>query len=289
MKKLAIASILIVTLVVSVLAVFSAGLWYPGITPTQTAKIIVHDSKFGMRGTGAAIFYGDPFIHALKSESQDYELVNGRNAFWIVEILSAKETDVSHAAAVELYGNQNLKTKLAGAAVLAKYGDLSKHEFLPGGLIHDILAKNQYGEKTGSSIKDSDYIELALQATVNANSKDMVPYIISILNSRPSPYWSHAKACDALAQLNATEAIPALIEAMKSEEFYALPNAFNALAKLGEKDAVPLAISRIGPDIEGKNSGFVIDELEKFTGKSFGKDKAAWERWWHEESNKRVN
>lgn len=288
MKKLAIASILIVTLIVSILAVFSAGLWYPGITPTQAAKIIVHDSKFGMRATDAAVFFGDPFIHALKSESQDYELVNGRNAFWIVKILSENETEVSHAAAVELYGSQNLKTKLAGAAVLAKYGDLSEHEFLPGGLIHDILVMKQYGAKTESSFKDSDYIELALQATVNANSKEMVPYIISILNDRPSPYWSHAKACDALAQLNATEAIPALIEAMKSEEFYALPNAFNALAKLGEQDAVPLAISRISPDIEGKNSGFVIDELEKFTGKSFGKDKVAWERWWHE-SNKRVN
>ena len=289
MKKFAIASILIVTLVVSILAVFSAGLWYPGITPTQTAKIIAHDSKFGMRATGAAIFFGDSFIHALKSESQDYELVNGRNAFWIIEILSEKETDVSHAAAVELYGDQNLKTKLAGAAVLAKYGDLSKHEFLPDGLIYDILVKKQYGEKSENSFKDSDYIELALQATVNANNKDMIPYIISILNDRPSPYWSHAKACDALAELNAIEAIPVLKEAMKSDEFYALPNAFNALAKLGEKDAVPLAISRIGPDIEGKNSGFVIDELEKFTGQSFGKDKVAWERWWHEESNKRVN
>lgn len=289
MKKLAIASILIVTLIVSTLAVFSAGFWYPGITPSQTARIIVHDSKFGMRATDAAIFFGDSFIHALKIESKDYDLVDGRNAFWIVKILSENKTEVSRAAAVELYRNQNLKTKLAGAAVLAKYGDLSEREFLPGGLIHDILVKKQYGENTESSFKDSDYIELALQATVNANSKDMVPYIISILNDRPSPYWSHAKASDALAQLNATEAIPVLIESMKSEEFYALPNAFNALAKLGEKDAVPLAISRIGPDIEGKNSGFVIDELERFTGQSFGKDKAAWERWWHEESNKRVN
>ena len=281
--------LLLAILFVAVLAIFSAGLWYPGITPTQTAKIIVNDSKFGGRAIGVAVLYGDSFIHAFKRESNDFELVNGRNAFWIVEILSENKTDVSHSAAAELYASEDLKTKLAGAAVLARYSELSKKEFSPGGLIYEVLENKKYGEKAENSFRDSDYIELALLATVSANAKDMVPFIVSILNDRPSPYWAHAKACDALALLNAKEAIPALIEAMNSEEFYALPNGFKALAKLGVKDAIPLAISRIGPEIEGKNSGFVIDELEAFTGESFGNNRSAWEAWWREESNKRVN
>ena len=172
---------------------------------------------------------------------------------------------------------------------MAKFGKLEDSEFQPGGLVYDILANKQYSETAESSFNDSDYIELALLAAVNASAKDMIPYIISILKERPSPYWSHARACDALSQLNAKVAIPELIESMKSEDFYALPNAFKALTSLGEERAIPLAIARIGPEIEGKNSAFVIDELERFTGKSFGNDKEAWQNWWHEKSNKRVN
>lgn len=281
MKKFAIASILIITILILALAVLSAGFWYPGITPNQTARIIVHDHKFGSRAKGAAIFFGDAFVHALKRESENYRLVNTRNAFWIADILSQKETDISHAAAVELYGNDNLSSRLAGAAVLAKYGDLGIHEFSPEGLIHRILDNPQTFEENENSLRDSEYVELALKVTVNANARQMIPQIMGILKQRASPYWAHAIACDALAALNAKSAIPLLVESLQSEDFFALPNAFKALTRLGEDKAVPLAIARLGPEIEGKNSEILVDELEKRTGESFGNDKAAWEAWWN--------
>ncbi|MGB7951574.1 MAG: hypothetical protein WCH75_28145 [Candidatus Binatia bacterium] len=69
-------------------------------------------------------------------------------------------------------------------------------------------------------------------------------------------------------------------EAMRAPDFYALPNAFRALISLNNKQAIPLAIDRITPEIEHKNAGFLVHELEAVTGKSFGFDKARWREWW---------
>ena len=93
-------------------------------------------------------------------------------------------------------------------------------------------------------------------------------------------YWNHAYACDALARLCFKGAIPTLQSALESSEFYALPNAFRALITLGDRQAVPLAIGRIGPEIRDYNSGFIVKELEKVTGRHFGYNKQAWIQWW---------
>ena len=97
---------------------------------------------------------------------------------------------------------------------------------------------------------------------------------------RSIDYWYHAYACEALARISSTDAIPALRDCLRSEEFYALPSAFRTLIALGDREAVPLAIARMTPDIKDKNSGFVVRELKRVTGKSYGYDQAKWRKWW---------
>ena len=72
---------------------------------------------------------------------------------------------------------------------------------------------------------------------------------------------------------------------MRSDDFYALPNAFLALIALSDVNAIPLAIDRISPEIKDKNSGFVVQELEKATGQKYGFDKNKWKQWWAAQSN----
>ena len=76
------------------------------------------------------------------------------------------------------------------------------------------------------------------------------------------------------------------LEFLKSDDYHALPQAFRALISLGDRKAVPLAIARVTPELSGHNSGFVVDELKKVTGKSYGYDRSRWEKWWKSAESK---
>jgi len=257
---------------------------HTGKKPSQTARIILYDHKFGRGAVDKAKSFGDSFIGAFKTESQNYQLVTGPVAVLLVDILSANKTAKSIAEASEMYKMPKTIHKLVGAAVLAKFDLLGEDEFQSGGLIYNILTNKNYLEMYDARAKNSRYIELALQAVANTKAINMVPHIIKFLEKRPSPYRLHAKVCDVLLELKAMESIPALIEAMESEEFYALDEAFNALILLGEEKAIPLAISRIVPEKEGMPPNSLITELERYTGQAFGTNKEAWEQWWYEKN-----
>ena len=74
--------------------------------------------------------------------------------------------------------------------------------------------------------------------------------------------------------------MPVLEQCLRSRDFHALPDAFRALIALGDREAVPLTIARVSPDLKGYNSGFVVGELKKVTGRSYGYDGEAWKNWW---------
>ena len=76
------------------------------------------------------------------------------------------------------------------------------------------------------------------------------------------------------------DAVPVLRDCLASADFHALSEAFRALITLGDKEAVPLAILRVSPELKNYNSGFVVKELKKVTGKSYGYDREDWQRWW---------
>jgi len=261
---------------------------YSGRTLNDTARVVVLDHKFGGGGVYKAIAHGDEFFDELRMVSQRYQLINNRNVIWIIEILSANKTEKSVAAASELYHMPKIINKLAGAVILAKF-DLLKHDaFQLDGLIYNILANEQYSKDLDPTIEYSTYIKLALKSVVYAQANNMVPYIIDLLKTPSKLLGAQTAVCNALVQLKAIESIPILIESMKSEKFYALSAAFNALVSFGEEKAIPLAIARIPPEqkISTVPSAIpLIAALEQYTGKSFGKNKKAWEYWFYEKSN----
>ena len=91
----------------------------------------------------------------------------------------------------------------------------------------------------------------------------------------------HAEACVAVARIRSTIVIPVLRDCLKSNDFNALPEAFRALVTLGDREAIPLAINRITPDIKRYNSGFVVKELTKVTGQRYDYDRQKWINWWN--------
>lgn len=241
----------------------------PGITKEQTARILVHDFKFGGRAKQKAIKYGDAILPLIMKESDDFSKLDNRNSYWIAEVLGKIQTDQSRTILKDLYTRTNKIKRLTGAIGLAEQG-----------IFPDRIDEESFLVRTVRTDPEQTETQLAIIALGKTKDPKALPCLLDILKRRPIDYWHHAYACEAIARIHSQEAIPVLRDCMKSDQYYALPEAFRALIALGDRQAIPLAIARISPEIKNKNSGFVVKELKKVTGKSYGYDRTKWEKWW---------
>ena len=241
----------------------------PGWTMHETARILVDDSKFGGRAQARAVYDGDAILPSLTRESRNFEKLNGRNSFWIAEVLGGIKTERSKSIATDLYRRSDRLPHLVGAVALAEAGGLDEKG------VNDLIAIVIAGQ-------NEDEEELAMLALGKAHARAAGPILVELLSKDGDgrDYWRHAYACDAVARIGYREAIPVIQSRLRSQKFYDLPNAFRALISLGDREAVPLAIARITPSIQNYNSGFVVNELERVTGRHFGYNKQAWTEWW---------
>lgn len=248
---------------------FLQGMFSPGSTKEETAGILVHDQTWGGRAVRKAIEYGDEILPLIERESVGFKEINSRNAVWIAEVLGATRTERSRKILTELYNRSNTLEKLTGAVGLARQHALA-----------EAIDETSFLVKTVRADPGDTETQMAVEALGWAGDPRGLPCLLDLLNKRPMEYWRHASACDAVARMGSKEAIPVLRDALKSDQFYALPNAFRALVALGDREAVPLAIARVAPDLEGTNAGYLVEELEKVTGESYGYSGAKWQEWW---------
>ena len=260
---------LLLTLAVFPIAAGYSSWFGAGSTPDKTARTLVHDEKMGGRATGKAIQHGDAILPLIRRESEDFTLLNSRNTLRIAEVLAAIRTDQSHAMLTDLYSRTDPIARLVGAVGLARCGDLPG-PFGEGTLLVTTVREDRSQTET----------QLAITALGWAKDKEALPCLLDLLKRRPTDYSYHAKACVAVARIRSADATPVLRDCLASEEFHALPHAFRALVALGDREAVPLAIARVTPEIREYNSGLVVRELKKVTGKSYGYNRASWEEWW---------
>ncbi len=241
----------------------------PGNTVEETAQILVHDLKFGARAKQKAIEYGDDILPLIKKESNDFQELNGRNAFWIAEVLGAIRTQKSRSVLNDLYYRTDTVAKLTAAVGLAQHGALP-----------DPIDEQSFLIQTVRNDPGQTETHLAIIALGKTKDPKALPCLLDLLGRRPMDYWHHAYACEALARIGSPDAIPVLRDCLKSDQFDALPAAFRACVSLGDREAVPLAIARVSPELKRYNSGFVVEELTKVTGKSYGYNRKKWEKWW---------
>jgi len=266
------------------LAWFFSFLWFPGITPKQSAWILMQDDKLGGRALGMCHVWGDWALEPLREASNDFNALHVHNSRRLAEVLTRNNSKRSIALAEELHQHDKLQARLVGAVALAAHGRLPNAEFLPGGEIHSVLTDARYlyshrpDEKRTYAIDNAPLL-LALMASGNARSHESLPAILALIEEQPLPYEIHVHAAEALASIEDPRAVPVLENAMRSPEFYALADGFRALVALHDPQAVPLAIARIEPEME-KHNPSLVRELEEVTGQRFGFDRARWTEWW---------
>jgi hypothetical protein len=270
-----------------------AQMWQLGFTkqsPEATAKTLVNNRLFGGGSAKYAIEYGDTIIPLIKSESNNFEKLDNRNSFWIAEVLGSIDTQLARSTLRDLYAEKESMRRLVGAIGLYKLGEQLEPIDDDSFLVTTIRGKRSTRTEGGLGVPgelDSDNKELAIIALGYSKSESVLPTLHEVLTIRPRPYWIHAHACEALARIKSSKSIPVLQDCLQDPQFYALPQAYRAATCLGDKEATHLAIERISKEIEGKNSGFVIDELQLVTGKWWnGRKKEDWQIWWKKNSDK---
>lgn len=238
------------------------------------AKILVNDDISSVDVVASAKSMGDQILDPLQRESKNYSLLNRVNAFWISDVLASNPSRRAEDVSRDLYAREDKLQRLVGAISLAARGRF------PDKITED----NFLVRITRREIPEvfSEHVELAAIGLGMTRDKAALPFLIELLGSGPAPYWTHAHACQALAVIRDTNAIPTLRLCLGAPDFHALPDAFRALIALGDKQAVPLAIDRLSSKLKETNSGFLVLELEKVTGQCHGYDRNRWNMWWAE-------
>lgn len=237
------------------------------LSPSEVAHVLVNDLIAGFRVVPLAIAHGNEIIDHLRSETENFDLLNSRNAFWLAEVFAANETPEGRTLLFELLQNNNIYAKLIGAVGLAGQGMLDEDS-------------RQFLVKLANETEDHASVQLAILALGKDGNKASLPVILQHLKRRPGYYHTHKQACQALASIGHTEAVLPLREAMQDEMFHALYHAFFALVELGDSDvAVELAIRRVDAQFRGYPSGDIVRALEEYTGKKYGFNQKRWKKW----------
>lgn len=260
--------------------VLIAGFWYPGVTPSQTAGILVGDWKFGSRALAVAPLWGDRILEPMRAKSNDFTRLRGRNAIWVAEVLAQRPSPAGHAMSRSLFAHDSALQSMVGAVGLAGQGLLPASEFRAGGRVNRVLQDARlFADSAASQQQQEGVVQLAIIATKYARATDSVGDLAGLL-STPQDYWTHAGACEALAVIGGPAAREALRTALRDSTFHALPHAFRGLVTLQDSLAIPLAIERVSPELVGNNSADLVQELEDVTDQKFGFDREAWRHWW---------
>jgi len=174
----------------------------------------------------------------------------------------------------DLYSRKDSLAKLTGAAGLVDQG------ILPEEIDEDSFLVQTVRNSTNSIEK-----ELAIIVLGKTKNNKALPCLLEALKKRPNSYENRYCIYEAVACIRSPDAIPVLRDCLNSDQFYAIPEAFRALICLGDREAIPLAITRVTMTVESHPENRILKQLEKVTGQSFGDDWAEWEQWWESVKN----
>lgn len=258
------------------------GFWmYPGLTPNQTAGILVKDPKFANRALTIVPLWGDRLLLRLREQSLDFTRMRPRNSLLIAGILADRRSDASRQMSGELFARDSLLPKMIGAVGLAAHGLLPAAEFKPGGTLQKILVDERLFAEQPDSVgfysNDEYVVMLAIEAAKRARARESVPDVARLLSSRQDGSIKE-RAAAALGAIGDPSAVEPLRHALRDSTFHALSQAFRALVALGDSQAVPLAIERLEPRFD--RWGYLLDAVRDVTDEDFGYDRDAWRRWW---------
>lgn len=266
-----VATLLVILLLAGVVVASGvlAFMGFGGITPRQCVRSV--RTSYNFLAVRQCIWFGDRVLPYLKIEFQNYEGLAGFPSKDVAVILGSIKSEAALSVLRELYSRTQTWPKLIGATGLIIQGQFT-----------DPIDEKSFLIQCLSS---SDTVEMATIGLGMSGRKEAVPYLVNaLLNPRYRNYTVYSTLADALANLGDPRAIPALKQCMQRADCFT-PEAFQALIVLGEREAVPLGIARISPEIRGLNSGFIVDALSDATGQKYGFDRPGWEHWWQVNKN----
>lgn len=234
-------------------------------TPEQAAQKAILPPKINKRfAVEKCVQYGDAIIPHLATASQDFKYLYHGAVENVAYILAGINSPKSIALLNDLYHRDDPQTKEAGALGL-------------------VLSGNFKEQLTKDSFLVNDINEIKALTLANLGDKTAVPFLIETLATETA-YWKCDRISKALGFIGDPSAIEPLRDFLRAPKSIALDGAFRGLIMLDDKEAIPLLIDRISPEIKDSAPG-AISSLKQVTDVDFGRNREAWKAWW--EANKR--
>lgn len=254
----------------------------------EIARQLVHEPKPRRDVVALAISAEDRVIPFLSEETKGFTEVDGVAASRLVEVLSRVRSGAAEDVVQQMASKRQLGPRLVAAAVRARRGrpvDSMREELrrvIEGRFTPDELQAVTFGDGDEKGVLENIlflYQRLALQALGSLRNAPETDAVAKLLVD-PAAKPVHGAAAEALGRTGGADAIRVLEAAMRSPTFGDTRAGFRALVQAKSPNAIPLAISRLDPDVEAATGGWLVPELEQVTGQQLGDDPNRWRAWW---------
>lgn len=272
---------------VAAIAALAIGVACGGDTPERAAGRLVHGPWRSDSDVTRAQAYGDRLLGPLRTASKDFSAIDIGHEIDVAEVLSANRSPLCEALLIELSRRREFAPRLIAALGLLRHGkqlDEETRVFLRRVASADLSPDERLRAETADGALEEAsanalwaYRALAMRALGEGKDAAALSVLVASLNDVPQ---MQTAACNSLALMRDSRAVPALRGAIRDPQFEPAVAAFRALIALGDHEAVGLAIERIDPAVERYTGGALVPELEAVTGEKFGLDKTGWTEWW---------
>ncbi|MCA9421748.1 MAG: HEAT repeat domain-containing protein [Nitrospira sp.] len=247
--------IFILLVVAGVSVIFFSPFYFPGFTERQTAELFIEPQNKRIREGGhiKANWHGSDLFDDFRLLTNDFLKKETYDFKALAHFLNEIDTTALLNEASQLYSQEDLAQKLLGALLLSKSKE--KHQYPDLFPFLDRIVRRTYPGLDKNLFRLNDYFsEGAILAVGNLGGEKSFELLVEVLNESPVPSSRHEAACQALAEMQDRRAIPILHKKMVDPEFHTLLAAYQALLKLGDKQAEEIARKRVSLGLGGEDT-----------------------------------
>lgn len=182
----------VIVLILSAVLLLTSGTWYPGLTPSQTASILVNDTKNGHRALKAASIFSDKMLNPLTEETKNFTELNSRNSFWVADFFVSNKTNATDQLLYQMYESDNIYARLiANIGLLAHSKHPVKNISDDSFIVQVAMLEYPPDIYSQQFWWANSYIELSVIALGKTHDMKMIPILQKVLSDTPSNPNSH--------------------------------------------------------------------------------------------------
>lgn len=237
--------------------------WYFGFSQRQTAEILLESRKFGSGGAFMkAQWHGSELFDDFMFLTNDFSQLHYQDTRMFARFFNETNTTPLGQQAHRLFNRNDLDGKVLGALLLSKSPEQSwPQDLFP--FLSQIVTRSYPGLVTDYYGAPDYFSEVGMLALGNMGGERSLNVLVDVLRESPAAYERHQMACQALANMGSSQAIPILQERMLDKDFRAILPAYEALVALGDSQAKEIVEKRLALGLESGDDMFIRKAIQE--------------------------